>query len=330
MSAKTTLDEVTRLRHVIETQRVINSLPLESDALMSVICERAQMITHAAGAVVELAEGDEMVYRAVAGSAAGSLNTRLKIASSLSGRCVRLGLPLICSDTETDVRVDRDACRRVSARSMIVVPLRKRDIPVGVLKVVSGEVDQFDADDVEILQEMAAFITDSLAHASDFRRENHNALHDKLTGLPNRHLFMDCLEQAGKRASRHGTPLAVFLIDLDGFKSMNDTYGHSAGDDVLRLVAHRVGGAIRTGDTLARLGGNEFVILCEGITEADGDAIRRRISSAVRTVAASTHEYGQIGARIGVAWRQDDCLSPDDLLAAADASMYRVKKAGRS
>ena len=131
MSARSDLYEVSRLRHIIETQRLINSTALDSDELMRVICERAQMITGATGSVVELAEGDEMVYRAVAGSASGHLGVRLRIASSLSGRCVRLGMPLNCVDTETDVRIDRDACRRISVRSMIVVPLSSATYPSG-------------------------------------------------------------------------------------------------------------------------------------------------------------------------------------------------------
>ena len=194
---------------------------------------------------------------------------------------------------------------------------------------MSDQPDHFDSNDIDVLMEMAAFITDSLTHASEYRRDNHNALHDALTGLPNRHLLMECLDQACWRAMRHGTPLAVFLMDLDGFKKVNDTYGHSAGDDVLKLVAHRVSSAIRSGDTLARLGGDEFVIVCEGATEEDAYSILNRVSSAVRTIAGSTPEYAPIGASVGLAWRGEDCLSPDELLAAADASMYRVKKAGR-
>lgn len=322
------MDEVTRLRHIVETQKLINSVSLDRDELMRVITERAQSITGADGGVVELVEGDEMVYSAVSGISSGSLGLRLKMAKSLSGRCVRLGMPLRCDDTEHDVRVDREACRRQSIRSLIVVPLLKGDSPVGVLKVSSKRPDAFDDTAMMTLQEMAEFITDSLAHASSHVRETHNALHDRLTGLPNRHLLVECLEQACMRAERDHTPLAVFMIDLDGFKRVNDDHGHAAGDDVLRRVARGLNSVVRGGDILARIGGDEFVLVCESASEHDAYRILDRLAAAVRVVAETTPEYSHIAASVGLAWKDAESRTPDELLAAADASMYRVKNAG--
>lgn len=329
MSVRSSLDEVTRLRHIVETQRLINSVPLDPDELLRVICDRSRAITGAPGAIVELVEGDEMVYRATAGSATGRLGLRLKVTSSLSGRCVRLGMPLTCEDTEVDARVDRNACRQVGVRSMIVVPLLDREVPVGVLKVVSDCPRYFDQTDLEVLEELAGFITDSLTHADRFRRNNHDASHDRLTGLANRHLLVESLERACANAARSGSPIAVFFLDLDGFKSVNDTYGHAAGDALLRTVARRLALTVRTGDIVARLGGDEFAIACEGATEDDAYRILNRVSAAVAEIAASRPEYGRLSASVGVAWRGDDGLTADELLAAADASMYRVKQAGR-
>ena len=327
MPAGTTIDEVARLRCIVETQRLINSASLDQDALLRVITERAQEITLADGGIVELVEGDEMVYRAASGLAADSVGIRLSVATSVSGLCIRLGRPLTCDDTESDPRVDREACRRLSIRSMVVVPLLNGDQPIGVLKVSSYEPDHFGDDDVHILEDLAGFIADSIAKSYDYRRDIHNALHDSLTGLPNRLLLEEYLEQACLNADRRGTPLAVFLLDLDGFKAVNDRFGHAAGDDALRVVAIRLTDAVRSGDMLARFGGDEFVLVCENATEADVYGIVERISSAVRSVAATDPRFRRLGASVGMAWRDAEHRSPTALLSAADASMYRVKRA---
>ena len=328
MSGGTRLDEVARLRHIIETQKLINSVSLDSDELMRVVTERAQRITRADGAIVELAEGDDMVYRSATGAAAPHLGMRLAMRTSLSGHCLRLGVPIRCDDTELDPRVDREACREVSVRSMIVVPLLKLEIPVGVLKVASKEPHFFDDSDTDILREMAGFIADAMTHASEHRKETHNALHDALTGLPNRYLLAEHLELVCAAAERDSLPVAVFVLDLDGFKAVNDIYGHGAGDDLLKLVAQRLSRILRRADMVARLGGDEFVLVCCGATEADAYRILDRIDSAMRLVAVTTPEFARISASIGVAWRGRDCSTPNELLAAADASMYRVKRAG--
>lgn len=329
VAAGSTIDEVTRLRHIVETQKLVNTVSLDLDQLMRVVVERAEAITSAHGAVVELVEGEDMVYRAVSGLSTASIGLRLRVATSLSGRCVRLGVPVRCVDTEYDTRVDRIACRDLGIRSMVVVPLISEEAAVGVLKVVSTEPDHFDESDVEVLQEMAGFIAESLQHAASHGQNVYNALHDSLTGLANRQLLAECLEQACLKSDRDGMPVAVFLIDLDGFKQVNDRYGHAAGDEALRLVARRLAGSVRKGDTLARLGGDEFVLVCEDASESDAYGIIARISAAVRRVAQSSPQFADLAASVGLAWRSGEHRSPDELLAAADASMYRVKKAAR-
>src|SRR3954467_11948274 len=115
--------EVDLLRTIIETQQEILANGHDVEDVMAIVVDRSRQVTEAHGAVVELVEGDEMVYRAVAGATAGTLGVRLARSSSLSGRCVEERAPLRCDDTEADERVDRDACRRIGIRSMIVVPL---------------------------------------------------------------------------------------------------------------------------------------------------------------------------------------------------------------
>src|SRR5262249_47052236 len=140
-----------QLMTVIKTQTEIAKLGLDLAGVMEVVAQAALQVTGSGGAVVELAEGDDMVYRAVAGSAHGQLGLRLSRAASLSGLCVATASPLRCDDGETDPRVDRAACRKVGLRSMIVVPLIHLGHAVGALKVLSPEVAHFSDADMKVL-----------------------------------------------------------------------------------------------------------------------------------------------------------------------------------
>jgi diguanylate cyclase (GGDEF)-like protein len=153
------------------------------------------------------------------------------------------------------------------------------------------------------------------------------ALHDALTGLPNRSLLMDRLDHALRASTRDGTPVAVLFCDLDGFKAVNDTFGHQAGDAVLVESARRLAGVVRPGDTVARLGGDEFVLLCPGAgTAAAVSAITTRIEHALRApvVLAGGQEVGvgvSVGSALSVAGD-----GPGELLDRADEVMYAVKQ----
>jgi diguanylate cyclase (GGDEF)-like protein len=329
MTVEVRRNEVALLRQVIETQRLINAAMLDADEVMRVVAESAQTITGGTGGVVELAEGDEMVYRAATGGAAGFVGTRLKLKGSLSGLCVRTGNVLRCGDSETDVRVDREACRRIGVRSMVVVPLLHAEGPVGVLKVVSSEPECFDSRDIETLELLAGFIAASLTNASAYRDESRRALHDPLTGLPNRTLLADRLEQALRHARRNKHHVAVVYLDLDGFKPVNDEHGHSAGDQLLRAVARELSRALRASDTVARVGGDEFVVICDRTDPAWGDVITGRVHAAVASARRSMPFTAAVTASIGVAW-SDGQDSPEALLSAADASMYEAKRGTRT
>jgi diguanylate cyclase (GGDEF)-like protein/PAS domain S-box-containing protein len=158
----------------------------------------------------------------------------------------------------------------------------------------------------------------------------HQAFHDQLTGLSNRALFNDRVEHALDRARRLGTRVAVLLIDLDGFKDVNDNLGHQAGDELLRKVAEQLSAAARTGDTVARLGGDEFVVLMEDLLDTEdamvtGERMRTNISLA--TVSALTDRH--VTASIGVAVSGPECDTAADLVRNADIAMYSVKADGK-
>ncbi|MDH3663229.1 MAG: diguanylate cyclase, partial [Alphaproteobacteria bacterium] len=156
----------------------------------------------------------------------------------------------------------------------------------------------------------------------------HQALHDALTGLPNRNLLVDRLDHGLKLAQRDRTSLALLLLDLDHFKDVNDTLGHGIGDELLRQVTVRIQGLIRTSDTLARLGGDEFAIIQLG--QPDGAAsLAQRINDVLaRPFELHGHEV-VIGSSVGIALYPEDQTDPDHLLRNADLALYRAKAEGR-
>jgi signal transduction histidine kinase len=173
--------DVWTLRAIIETQNLINNAGLSLQETLDVVTERARALTSAGGAVVEMAEGEDMVYAAVSGTTSDSLGLRLKLNASLSGLAVTTGRILRCDDSEIDPRVDREACRRVGARSMVVAPLTHQGTSVGALKVLSDKRAAFDERHVGILEVLAGFIATALAHARTF--EENDALLRETTRL---------------------------------------------------------------------------------------------------------------------------------------------------
>lgn len=199
-----------RLASVIATQQEIAVAQPDLAAVMDLVAGRMQRLTSADGAAVELAEGEEMVYRATSGTTAPHVGLRLKIEASLSGRCVRSGEILRCDDTEDDPRVDREACRRIGARSMIVVPLRHAGRIVGVLKVVSARVRTFDDGDVDTLRLMAGLIAAAMSHTREF--EAKQALLEQRTAA----LARIQESETRFRAIFEGAGIGVTVVDLGG------------------------------------------------------------------------------------------------------------------
>ena len=477
-----------RLNEIVTTQAMLASAQLDLAAFMQTVVERMQAITPATGAVVEMIEGDDMVYRAASGSVAAFVGKRLKIAGSLSGLCVQQRTVLQSDDTASDPRVDAEACRMVGAGSMIVAPLINDGDAVGVLKVLALQPHAFTADDVQTLQLMAGLMGNALAHQMAFdtnqnllrersralealqsemdlrnryenflraneartrriidgsldafvgmnhagiitewnpqaektfgwqrddvigkpmagvlipptmrdahfgglirynqtgmpvmldrriqataltrdrgeipvemtisaikiedqyqfhaflhditeRKKNEARLqqmaqHDQLTGLPNRNLFFDRLEQALARNTRNKDWLALMYLDIDHFKQVNDSLGHAAGDQLLQAFSARIFTTIRASDTLARLGGDEFTLIAEGLHgPQDAEDLAAKIVALAASAFVLEEQVVKVGASIGIALVNGRQIKPDAVLEQADQALYAVKKAGRN
>jgi diguanylate cyclase (GGDEF)-like protein/PAS domain S-box-containing protein len=156
------------------------------------------------------------------------------------------------------------------------------------------------------------------------------AYYDPLTRLPNRRLLSDRIGQALSQAERHGRLVAVCYVDLDGFKPINDTYGHRVGDQVLLDVAHRLQGVVRSSDTVSRVGGDEFVLLLVDLaSENESEPVLARASEAIGVPFAVGHDQAAtLSASIGVAFFPGDGSDPDMLMRHADQAMYAAKRKG--
>ncbi len=166
----------------------------------------------------------------------------------------------------------------------------------------------------------------ALEAAEQFRT---SALHDALTGLPNRLLLQQRLEHAAQRARRSHSTSGVLFVDLDRFKRVNDTYGHGVGDELLVAVAGRLSALLRPGDTLARVSGDEFVILCEDLAQpGDAELLVTRLDAAFATAFPLERVELVMTASVGVAYCGPGEAITDQLLVAADTAMYQAKRSG--
>jgi diguanylate cyclase (GGDEF)-like protein len=193
---------------------------------------------------------------------------------------------------------------------------------------VRGQSHPWQEAEIDAARALAAAVPELLlARARD--RLAHSALHDGLTGLPNRALLSDRIAQALSRPHRRGRRVALLFVDLDRFKVVNDSLGHAAGDVLLRQAADRLSAATRDADTVARLGGDEFVVLCEDIDPARAEQIAQRIVDAFRAPFVLDGHGTVVTASVGVAIA-DAHATAAQLLRDADTAMYRVKHGGRN
>lgn len=179
-------------------------------------------------------------------------------------------------------------------------------------------------------------LNDTLANEIAARKQveekiRHMASHDNLTGLPNRPLFRDRLETARNLATRNQEKLAILFIDLDGFKAVNDTLGHKAGDLLLQQVTQRLQTSVRQSDTVARIGGDEFIILLNNIDgpDAAGLVAKKILASLVQPILLAD-KTAKVGASIGISIFPDHSIDTEQLITYADAAMYGIKKSGKN
>jgi len=319
-----------KLLEVIAIQTDVARLGLDLGGVMNLVAQRTLSLVEADGAVIELAEGDDMVYRAAAGMASGSLGLRLNRAASLSGLCIREASTQHCSDALADPRADRAACARLGMRTMVGVPLRHDGETVGVLKAMSGRAAHFNDRRVALLELLSDLVGAAMYFATRYAPGElfHKATHDGLTNLPNRALFLDRLRSSLAQAARDRQPLAVLMLDMNGLKPINDHHGHRAGDAALLEFSRRLTAGVRQSDTAARLGGDEFGVLLRPLALAGGlEATTSRLAGQINGAFEFEGRLLPVGASMGAACFPEDGKDVAQLVELADQRMYHHKRA---
>ena len=239
-------------------------------------------------------------------------------------------------DLRLEDRFPRFAPRALDSglTAVFTFPLRHESLRLGALDLYRDTAGALSPESMTAAQTLAdvaaAYLINAQARSdlqdsADQSREA--ALHDPLTGLPNRVLILELLEHAFRSGRRSGRTSAVFFVDLDRFKAVNDTYGHQVGDELLVAVAHRLTGMLRPGDSLARLSGDEFVILCEGLVDRSAaDPIALRLSTDLSRPFVLSGVRVTVSASVGIAFSGHGIDEPEELLRAADLAMYRSKR----
>ncbi len=201
--------------------------------------------------------------------------------------------------------------------------------PDGTVRHISNEGEVI-GDDTRHPLRLLATLLDITERKQTQKQLRHMATHDVLTGLPTRKLCIDRLNGAMAMARRQNSKAAVLFVDLDGFKNINDKFGHDVGDQVLRTVATRISSCLREIDTVARIGGDEFIVVLSNITEPSG---AKKVAQTIIDVISqpfALRERTTISASIGIAFYPDHGSSPETLIKRADEAMYAVKQAGKN
>lgn len=311
-----------RTRVLQEASAAFVGCDTESE-LAEALAENVRRAFAAAGAAVHLAAGDGFLL--AGGSEPADLH------ALLAGRELDDSILVLRAEDEQDDAVVA-ALELARAAELTVTPLLDGNTVIGAITCWFGRARGVDAVQTDLHYAIARQAAQVLRRIRLQAQLEAYALHDPLTGLANRTMLRSRLGEVLADAVEGREPIALIFVDLDGFKEINDLFDHSTGDAVLREVASRLNATIRRGDVVGRFGGDEFLVVCEGIDEDASEVIAERIREAIRLPLEGIADERSISASIGVAvYRPSgrDTLSIGDIFRFADKAMYASKDAGK-
>ena len=307
------------------SQDLGNSLSLSET--LSVLGVRLKRIVPFDAMAVYLVCDNKLVPEHVSGD-----NSRLfasleiPIGQGLSGWVAENRKPILNGNPSVESGYLNDSSKYSTLHSALAVPLEGSAGVIGVLTLYHAERDTFERDHLRILQAVSSKLALSIENSLKYRQAETSATTDYLTGLPNSRSLFVCLDSELSRARRNNTSLTLLVCDLDGFKQVNDRFGHLMGDQVLRAFASGLRDCIREYDYVARMGGDEFVLILPGLRPEVVPAKIQQISEVARRAGLEVCGEEGVGLSVGEAYCPIDGSSAEDLLAQADRRMYMAKQ----
>jgi diguanylate cyclase (GGDEF)-like protein len=280
-------------------------------------------------------ERQELTFELALGEKGKDVSSfRVKMGEGIAGWVAQTGKPTIVNDTSQDPRFARrfDHQTNFHTRSILCAPLISRGRIIGVIQVINRVGGRFTRADLKVLLTLVEPCAIAIENAMLFQRAEQLTVTDDLTKLFNSRYLNLYLAREIKRCKRHGAPLSVIFLDLDGFKGVNDQYGHLAGSRTLTEVGTILSSSVRETDTIARYGGDEFVVVLPDTAPAGAVVIAERIRRAVESHCFLQVQglRARLSASFGIASYPDHALTPEGLIQKADQAMYRVKERNKN
>ena len=324
------------LRDIAEAQREVLSLyeiaqtlgsTLKLSEILPIVATKLENIANFTTLIIYLAEGDRLRAAYVLGRNSDVLKgIEMAIGEGGTGWVGEHRQVLIGGSPLADL--ERPLGQEATTyRSTAIFPLLQEEGLVGALALYSEEDCAYSADELRLLEMISSHAAMAIHNALVFEMTRESALTDNLTGLPNSRYMYSFFDQERSRAERHGYPLVLMMMDLDGFKKINDTFGHHVGDEILRRVAQVARIHLRTGDTLIRYAGDEFVAVLHRATPEMILDLKERLQAAVDGFAHEVRpgRIARVGISIGHAIYGQDGMAIDELMEVADQRMYEDK-----
>ena len=331
-AARTPQTSARRLAILTDVVKTANSI-LEPRKVIELVVEKIrQLIPSEAWSLLMVdEERQELVFEAALGAKGREVAAiRPKLGEGVAGWVAETGKPAIVNDVQRDPRFAPhvDAKTSFATRSILCAPLVSRGRTIGVLEILNKRGGAFSKTDLEQVLTLVEPCAIAIENAILFQRTEQLTITDDLTRLFNSRYLNLYLGREIKRCKRHGIPLSVIFLDLDGFKGINDQYGHLAGSGTLTEVGGILALGVRESDILARYGGDEFVVVLPETPASGALVIAERLRRAIEE-----HRFlepqgiaARISASFGISTYPDHALSPEGLIQKADQAMYRVKE----
>ena len=321
-----------RLAILTDIVKTANSL-LEPRKVIELIMGKIQQLipSEAWSMLMVDEEKQELAFELALGAKGKDVSSyRVKMGEGVAGWVAQTGKPAIVNDAARDSRFTRkfDTKTQFETRSILCAPLISRGRTIGVVEIINRVGGRFTQTDLDILLTLVEPCAIAIENAMLFQRTEQLTITDDLTKLFNSRYMNLYIGREIKRCKRHGIPLSVIFLDLDGFKGINDQYGHLAGSGTLAEVGSILAEVVRESDILARYGGDEFVVVLPETPPGGALVIAERLRRAIEehSFLSSQGLSARISASFGIASYPDHALTPEGLIQKADQAMYRVKE----